>query len=407
MLAAVSVALLGLLHRAAAQSTSTGGSDYNGYGPDFEPDPLTSGILAFFCIFTFFFILLTGWCFVALVLARGHRAPYAFLFPALVLTVLENGNNVALEVFLNMPFWYYLPTQLEPALEAIGWFFTNWAILLLFLSIIAVLWNRQTALRIATAGKAGSCNHALTVIYAVLALILFVLGTTAPAVYVNTIRKYLIVMNQITSEFDANTALEEAQLEQWFNQQQNLTYAIGYAFSSFVVFTGIVVVVSTLLLWRAGRAAGIKDKIINFMLYAVTPLYAAYNLFTFIFTIVFSNRGLPPTSSQTTFESAVLANNILLLLSYFAVAFSLVFMTINRTNWNIGGGNVQPTQQHLSQPTQPFYGSHQQMQVYNTPPIQQSAYYPQPLSYVPGTQPQVHTLQTGVLEDPSGPASSA
>jgi hypothetical protein len=83
------------------------------------------------------------------------------------------------------------------------------------------------------------------------------------------------------------------------------------------------------------------------MLYVVAPLYAFYNLLTFIFTIVFSDHGLPYTSSASTFESATLANNLLLLLSYFSVAFALLFLSINRANWNIGGA-AQPG-------TLPFY----------------------------------------------------
>jgi len=82
------------------------------------------------------------------------------------------------------------------------------------------------------------------------------------------------------------------------------------------------------------------------MLYAVVPLYAAYTLFTFIFTIVFSDSGLPNTSSQTTLESATVANNLLLLSSYFAVAFTLVLMSVNRDSWNIQGGTGQPGMFH-------------------------------------------------------------
>jgi hypothetical protein len=83
------------------------------------------------------------------------------------------------------------------------------------------------------------------------------------------------------------------------------------------------------------------------MLYVVTPFYVTYILFTFIFTIVFSESGLPNTSSQTTWEDATLANNLLLLSSYFAVCFTLVLMSANRANWNIQGGTVQPGMPHV------------------------------------------------------------
>jgi hypothetical protein len=84
------------------------------------------------------------------------------------------------------------------------------------------------------------------------------------------------------------------------------------------------------------------------MLYVVTPFYVAYTLFTFIFTIVFSERGLANAgTSITTMEGAIVANNALLLSSYFAVAFTLVLMSANRTNWNIRGGTVQPGMSHV------------------------------------------------------------
>jgi hypothetical protein len=132
-------------------------------------------ILALFCIFTFFFLLLTAWCFVSLSSARDHQAPYVFLFPALILSTLTNTSNIALEVTANI-IWIP-PVQLEPALEGIASFFMEWAILLLFLSIIAVLRNRESALHKATRGKAGGHNPIFVGVYAILALSLFILGT--------------------------------------------------------------------------------------------------------------------------------------------------------------------------------------------------------------------------------------
>jgi hypothetical protein len=140
-------------------------------------------ILVLFGVFTFLFLLLTGWCFVTLIIARGHRAPCAFLLPALILYTLANANNAGLEVLSNMPYSVYnLSPQLRLGLESIGTFFRNWAIFLLFLSIIAVLWNRETVLHTATEGKAGGHNPIFAVIYAILALTLLVLGTAGRSI---------------------------------------------------------------------------------------------------------------------------------------------------------------------------------------------------------------------------------
>jgi hypothetical protein len=85
----------------------------------------------------------------------------------------------------------------------------------------------------------------------------------------------------------------------------------------------------------------IACQITNTMLYAICPLYAAYNLSTIAFAIALSDRFLPPASrSQTTYEAVTLANNLVLLLSHFAVAFTLVFMSVNKKNWKI---MVQPS----------------------------------------------------------------
>jgi len=419
MLAAVAIsAILAFVHPVVCQSTTAGG-DINDGASDFQPDSLTTGILALFCIFTFFFFVLAVWCFVALILSRGHRSPYAFLFPALILSFLANANNVALEVILNLSSFFLLPTQLQPALEAIGLLFTNWAILLLFLSLVAVIWNREDAIHAATEGRAGRRNHIFTAIFAILAVIIFVLGTAGPAIYVDALRQYLDALNEIDVTFDTDSAPEEDALDAWFDNRLKVSNAVNYSFSSFVVLTAIAITVPTILLWKASHAAAIRDKITDTMLYVVAPLYAFYNLLTFIFTIVFSNHGLPYTSSQLTFEKATLANNLLLLLSYFLVALALILMSINRTNWNVGGTaqpdnslailKMTPVQQHWSQPSQWNYGSQQHMQPYNSQPIDQPAYYynePQQQPYVPGPQPYettVHSPQTEPqsLEHPS------
>jgi hypothetical protein len=78
------------------------------------------------------------------------------------------------------------------------------------------------------------------------------------------------------------------------------------------------------------------------MLYIVAPLYAAYNLFVFIFTIVFSDKGLKSTASDTAWEGATLAQNMLLLLFYFATALAILFLSVNKANWDLQGGAGQP-----------------------------------------------------------------
>jgi len=210
--------------------------------------------------------------------------------------------------------------------------FNHWAILLLFLSIISVLRNREAAVYNATGGKeAGRRNYGFTVAYAILAIIIFVLGTAGPAVYVDTMRKFTTARNGIDLRLNPDGLVEIAEFS-------SLHGDIEYVFSSVVVLTGVVVVVSTIMLWRACRAAGVRDKITNNMLKVVTPVYLGYNLFTFVFPFLFLN--ISSTSAFMTLEITMLAHNFLSSTLYLAVAFTLLRMASNRTDWNIQGGAV-------------------------------------------------------------------
>jgi hypothetical protein len=73
------------------------------------------------------------------------------------------------------------------------------------------------------------------------------------------------------------------------------------------------------------------------MLHVVAPLYAAYNLFNLIFLILFSPHVLPLVYGLGNVEGIILANNLVLLLSYFGVASVLLVLSINKDCWNVNG----------------------------------------------------------------------
>jgi len=312
----------------------------------------------------------------ALLLARGHRFPYALLFPTVILMFINNADNIALIVCDNLSSDYDLPDLLFPALDAINLLSNSWATLLLYLAILAVLWNRESAIRVATEGKAGRRNPALIAVHAVLAVFIFVLGTAGPAVFVDALVKY-----ETTSDVRSVAVID-------YRKQRKVFEKLSYVYSTFVVLTGVDVALSTVLLWSASRTARVTDKITNMMLYVVVPLYALLNLFFMIFTIVFSDKGVP-FSSITSYEGALLANNLLLLLFSFAVITALLFLAGNHANWVVQGGVVQPdtgkpVQQHWSPPYNgPYQGQPvgQPMYYYNGPhpympnaPLQQAPY---------------------------------
>jgi hypothetical protein len=219
-------------------------------------------------MFTFFCLLLTRQCFGVLILAREHRVPtvpYALLFLSLIISVLANVVGIALDVLPNMSH-YNTPAPIQAALEASDWLFTNWTILLIFSSVIAVLLQREAAIYAATGGKVGRRNDGIPVACTALTAILFVLGTAGPALRFDTSRKYQIAQNEIKFECNTNASLEKAAaLELWHDRRSHMGEDLSGMFDSFVVLAGIEVIVSTVLLWRAVGAAGIKDKVRNLL----------------------------------------------------------------------------------------------------------------------------------------------
>ena len=186
--------------------------------------------LALFCLFTFFFLVLIGKCFVLFIQARGHRSKFAFLLPALVLSLLGNSANITLEtqfLFLGGSHSHIL------ALKGLEILSTNWGIAFLYLWIHAVLRDRESAILAATEGRFGQCSCLSTVVHIVLTVLLFAFGTMNMVLYFSPID--IPEMSYI---------------------------CLLFLFKSWVTLTGIAVVVWTISLWRAARAARINEKVL-------------------------------------------------------------------------------------------------------------------------------------------------
>ena len=186
--------------------------------------------LALFCLFAFFFLILIGWCFVLFIQARGHRSKFAFLLPALVLSLLGNSANITLEtqfLFLGGSHSHIL------ALKGLEILSTNWGIAFLYLWIHAVLRDRESAILAATEGRFGQRTRLSTVVHIVLTVLLFALGTVYTALYISPI--YFLGISYI---------------------------CLRLLFKSCVILTGIAVVVWTISLWRAARAARINEQVL-------------------------------------------------------------------------------------------------------------------------------------------------
>lgn len=192
-------------------------------------------------------------------LARNHRLPYAFLLPAIIFLLLCNTGGIASVVITRqLPYLDPLRHRAFVALDGIYYLSYNLATLFLFLTLIAVLWNRENAIYAATEGKAGRRNPAVTTVHVVLAVLVFVLGTAAPAVYIDADIK-----------FNASDLTRGAQND--YYKQVEVYEKLNYAYSAFVILTGVDIAVSTVLLWSFSRAMRVTDKVGKYSFYYHRP----------------------------------------------------------------------------------------------------------------------------------------
>jgi hypothetical protein len=76
-------------------------------------------------------------------------------------------------------------------------------------------------------------------------------------------------------------------------------------------------------------------QITNTMLHVVAPIYVTHNLISLIFLIL---HDLPhPPHALTYYEGADLANNLLIMVSYFGVTSALLVLSINKERWKVNG----------------------------------------------------------------------
>ncbi|KAJ7135361.1 hypothetical protein C8R43DRAFT_955909 [Mycena crocata] len=349
----------------------------------FHPDPITTGIFVLLCLFALAFGLLIIWTFVALFTSRGHRSPYAFLLPTLIFFSWSNALYMALIVLENIPslssFSDGLPVLLIPVLAFLSNMFNNWGVVLLFLAVIAIVWNRERELRTATEGKFGGHHPALISVHAILASLVFIFGTASEAYNLDTNVKYYLT--------------DELRLGSAIHHRIVVYQQLYYTYISFAIFTAIDVVVSSILSWKSWKNAAIPDKITNMILYGVVPLYSLLSLVFMIFTIMFSDDGLPRSAGIAVFEGASLANTLLATSLILSIVVVILTMSIRKSNWTVGG--VEPPKQQYYVP-QPQY-------MYASPPqVAQAGYYvagpqqpvadpqaqeSQPGSYNPGSPP--------------------
>ena len=106
----------------------------------------------------------------------------------------------------------------------------------------------------------------MTVIYAVLAILLFLLGTGGPAIFVDSIQKYVASMMKTNPTYaNANAWLSDTAVSMQLPQRCRVWSAVMYAFGSCVVLSGGVVIVATARVRKECRVMGITDKVLDFI----------------------------------------------------------------------------------------------------------------------------------------------
>ncbi|KAF7292928.1 hypothetical protein MIND_01191900 [Mycena indigotica] len=269
---------------------------------------------------------------------------------ALYMTIIVLQNS------LNLSFRSSLPDLLLPTLRFLSNLAGDWALVLLFLAIHAVVFNRETALHKATEGKSGGHHPALIALHVTFASLLFILGTAAEGYTFDT-----------NVKFYNTTQFRGTRGRQALRSRISTGNSLFYAFQSFVILSFIDILATSIVLWRGWRRAGISDRVTNVLFYVITPLYCFMALFTMIFTIVFSPNGLPDSASLSTLESANLASVLLTTLCSIGIIIVILVASVKKGWWGEDEFKYPP-QQQLWVPQQPQY-------VYATAPA-------------PGAQPQ-------------------
>jgi hypothetical protein len=194
-------------------------------------------ILGFFALAMFVLFIHS---LVSLAICRGHRLPYAVL-PIAVL--LQGTASISL-VFESDVVNETLPNDLLFPVVIILTDMTSACFRpLFFLGVVLFLIDRQNNLKVAKNGVTENWALVFVTIHILLFFITLALGTAAPVLG--------FLLN------DASSYLSDGAFKKQYDQFLRVTYT----FDAFTYLTGIDIVVATVLLYKAQRKAGVKDKV--------------------------------------------------------------------------------------------------------------------------------------------------
>ncbi|KAJ7628508.1 hypothetical protein FB45DRAFT_1059255 [Roridomyces roridus] len=300
----------------------------------FRPDPLTKGIFIVVCILALAYAFLGIWNIVALTKTRNPRLAYTLLLAAILFAAWSNAAYLCLIVLENIRSAYYTrsyPILLIPVLSFLEYLFGKWAAVLLFLAIISIIRNRETALFNGTKGKFGA--HRLTRLHLALALLAFVFATAAEGLDIDSRIKF----------YHGVISLDTA------DHRVDIAQRLYYVSTAFEILAAFDVLLAAVLLWRAYQAAAIPDKITNLTLLAIAPVFALHGLLYLIFTVLYSPKGINKVGARlTTLETMDLLDLLFLRACSFTVMILVLSLSRLEVNWNLGQDTVAAGKAHAT-----------------------------------------------------------
>jgi hypothetical protein len=128
--------------------------------------------------------------------------------------------------------------------------FFDWAMVLQFLVVLVILWNRDTVLRNTTEGKHGAPHTALIAVHTTLTILTFIFGTAREAYGMET----------AMTDFNPTPSTIEGILRD-YQHRILVSDRLSYVFTTFVILMVADVAVTVALVSLAWRKAGLSDQV--------------------------------------------------------------------------------------------------------------------------------------------------
>jgi hypothetical protein len=192
-------------------------------------------------IFAFLFVLQIVHCCIATLVMRGHRLPYLVLLPTILFTTISLLAILSYTaVFASAGGTINLRTDLI----GVFLFFRNWSLTLIFVAIIAFLWEREATICARSNGKR---NVPLLMVHLALIALLFIFGTAHAA-------------SNSSLRHDAARGLSRANTLAYIRRIKT-TNGLAYTFFAILILSAVDVIVTAFTVSKAAKNGPKSDKV--------------------------------------------------------------------------------------------------------------------------------------------------